>query len=60
MNLRNPLMIGFGVNDRESFQKVVSYAHGAIIGSAFIRLLDKEGARPEVIRRFIHSILGSN
>lgn len=60
MNLRNPLMIGFGVSDRESFQKVVSYAHGAIIGSAFIRLLEKEGARPEVIRRFIHSILGSN
>lgn len=60
MKLRNPLMIGFGVSDRGSFQKIVSYANGAIIGSAFIRLLEKEGARPETIRGFIHSILGRN
>lgn len=58
MNLRNPLMIGFGVSDRKSFQKVVSCAHGAIIGSAFIRLLDKEGASPGAIGGFIGSILG--
>lgn len=56
MDLRNPLMIGFGVSDRESFQKVVSYARGAIIGSAFIRLLDKEGAAPDSIRKFIKTI----
>lgn len=58
MELRNPLMIGFGVSDRESFQKVVSYARGAIIGSAFIRLLEKEGASSEAIHGFVRSVLG--
>ncbi|HYH57376.1 MAG TPA: tryptophan synthase subunit alpha [Anseongella sp.] len=58
MELHNPLLIGFGVSDRESFQKVVTYANGAIIGSAFIRLLGREGARPEAIKTFIHSIIG--
>lgn len=58
MELRNPLMIGFGVSNHESFQKVVSCARGAIIGSAFIRLLDKEGANPVAIRGFIGSVLG--
>lgn len=59
MQLKNPLMIGFGVSDRDSFRKVVSYANGAIIGSAFIRLLDREGADPDAIRYFIRSILGN-
>ncbi|QEC53213.1 tryptophan synthase alpha chain [Anseongella ginsenosidimutans] len=58
LELRNPLMIGFGVSDRESFQKVVSYARGAIIGSAFIRLLEKEGAGAEAIHGFVRSVLG--
>lgn len=39
LNLKNPRLIGFGISDRESFQKVSNYAHGAIIGSAFIKVL---------------------
>lgn len=39
MNLRNPLMIGFGISNRESFQTACQYAQGAIIGSAFIKAL---------------------
>src|SRR3546814_6683578 len=56
MKLNNPLMIGFGVSDRKSFQKVVSYSRGAIIGSDLIRMLNKEGANPKNIRNFIDSI----
>jgi tryptophan synthase alpha chain len=39
MKLKNPVMIGFGVSDKESFDKACEYANGAIIGSAFIKAL---------------------
>jgi tryptophan synthase alpha chain len=49
MKLANPFLIGFSIRDRESFSKACSYAHGAIIGTAFIKAL--EGARPGEIRQ---------
>ncbi|KAA8484427.1 tryptophan synthase alpha chain [Arcticibacter tournemirensis] len=42
MKLRNPTMIGFGISDNKSFSKASEYANGAIVGSAFVRLLDSE------------------
>lgn len=39
MNLKNPLMIGFGIQDKKNFAKACEYANGAIIGSAFIKQL---------------------
>ena len=39
MGLRNPTMIGFGISSRESFQKAAQYTRGAIVGSAFVKLL---------------------
>lgn len=39
MNLKNPRLIGFGISDNETFKKASSHAAGAIIGSAFIKLL---------------------
>ncbi|MDP4129866.1 MAG: tryptophan synthase subunit alpha [Bacteroidota bacterium] len=47
MKLSNPVLIGFGIKDRESFHKACSYAKGAIIGTAYIKALD--GAAPEEI-----------
>jgi len=40
MNLKNPLMIGFGISDNKSFECVCKYASGAIVGSAFIKAQD--------------------
>jgi tryptophan synthase alpha chain len=54
MKLHNPLMIGFGISDKESFDIACREASGAIIGSAFIKMLHEKGADPEVIRRFIN------
>ncbi|RZK39551.1 MAG: tryptophan synthase subunit alpha [Pedobacter sp.] len=42
MNLKNPIMIGFGISDRETFDAATSYADGAIIGSAFVKNLDRD------------------
>lgn len=39
LNLKNPRLIGFGISDRESFLKASQHASGAIIGSAFVKLL---------------------
>ena len=44
MNLKNPQIVGFGISDKESFEEATKYSKGAIIGSAFIKYLSKEGA----------------
>ena len=44
MNLKNPLIIGFGISDKESFDKACEYANGAIIGSAFIKSLEAQNS----------------
>lgn len=39
MKLNNPFVIGFGIQDKESFEFATKYANGAIIGSAFVKNL---------------------
>ncbi|MFD0941689.1 tryptophan synthase subunit alpha [Pedobacter boryungensis] len=39
MDLKNPLMIGFGISDKQTFDAANEYASGAIIGSAFVKCL---------------------
>ncbi len=56
MNLKNPTLIGFGIHDRESFETACRYASGAIIGSAFIRALEKTNDLKQNIHHFIKSI----
>lgn len=43
MKLKNPLVIGFGISNRESFEMATDYADGAIIGSAFVSKLEEKG-----------------
>ncbi len=58
MKLHNPLMIGFGISDKESFEIACREADGAIMGSAFIKMLHEKGANYEDIRKFINEIKG--
>ena len=52
-----PIMIGFGIDNSEKFQKVCSYANGGIIGSAFIKALGIKHVQTEdQISSFIKSI----
>lgn len=55
MNLKNPQVIGFGISDHETYTQAIKYAKGAIIGSAFIKNLSKNGV--DNTEHFIHSIL---
>jgi tryptophan synthase alpha chain len=54
MKLSNPLIVGFGISDRESFIKATENTRGAIIGSAFIKMLANSGING--IRGFISSV----
>ena len=56
MNLQSKLIIGFGISDNKTFTAACEYANGAIIGSAFIKNLDKTGI--EGIGGFAKMVLG--
>lgn len=55
MKLKNPLIIGFGISNKETFDEACKYASGAIIGSAFVKAISEE-ANEVVINDFIKSI----
>tara|TARA_Y100000815_G_C13304023_1_gene485738 strand:- start:851 stop:1612 length:762 start_codon:yes stop_codon:yes gene_type:complete len=43
LELKNPQIVGFGINNAETFTSATAKAKGAIIGSAFIKHLTEEG-----------------
>jgi len=42
MELKSPAIIGFGISNSDNFNKACEYANGAIVGSAFVKLLAEE------------------
>ncbi len=54
MNLRNPLIVGFGISDAETFREATTFSNGAIIGSGFIKQLSAGGIGG--IREYVKSI----
>ncbi len=56
MELRSPVLLGFGIHDARSFKDANSYFNGAIIGSAFIRHLDEEG----IVATFLEEVMGKS
>ncbi|HLX93286.1 MAG TPA: tryptophan synthase subunit alpha [Puia sp.] len=56
LKLRNPIMVGFGVKDRETFSSAAKYANGAIVGTAFVNQLGKSDNVEEATRVFMQNI----
>jgi len=56
LKLKTPTVIGFGISNQETYKIACDQSRGAIIGSAFIQFLKKEGE--EKIGSFIKSIRG--
>jgi len=52
MELENPMLIGFGVHNKDTFDAACSYASGAIVGSAFIRALEEGTPIPQFVNQF--------
>ena len=54
MNLNNPSLVGFGISNRETYEKVIKKSKGAIIGSAFINFIEQNSLEDigEFIKKF--------
>ena len=57
MNLRNPLLVGFGVSNRETFQAACAHASGAIVGSRFVTLLNEHAGDADAAIRALRTAL---
>lgn len=56
MQLSNPTLVGFGISSKESYQTACRYSNGAIIGTAFIKAIEKNGKLDEKVKGFIRSL----
>ncbi|MGI4750826.1 MAG: tryptophan synthase subunit alpha [Janthinobacterium lividum] len=56
LQLKNPTVIGFGISGYAAFSKACAYANGAIVGSAFVKMLASEKDYLQTIPDFIHQI----
>ena len=54
INLKSKLLVGFGISNRETYDAAVAHSQGAIIGSAFIKHLEKKGSNS--VKKFIEHI----
>jgi tryptophan synthase alpha chain len=59
MNLKNPILVGFGIKDKQSFDAVNEFTQGAIIGSAYINALSKGEDVGETTKQFLNGVLGN-
>lgn len=57
MKLKNPILVGFGIKDKSTFQTACKYSNGAIIGSAYIKALEKTMNIEQSTKEFLKSIL---
>lgn len=57
MKLRNPVLVGFGIGNKQSFDAVCQLADGAIIGSAYIKALENSEDVNAATKYFLSSVL---
>lgn len=55
--LKNSILVGFGIKDKSSFDAACKYSNGAIIGSAYIKALDETTNVEETTKQFLSSVL---
>ena len=56
LGLKNPVLIGFGISDHRTFSKACDYAAGAIVGSAFINMLNQSKNIDADIALFVRTL----
>ena len=57
LKLENPVLVGFGIKDKQTFEAACENANGAIIGTAFIKALDGVKEIEAATKKFINSVL---
>lgn len=56
INLKNPVMIGFGIKNKNDFEQVTEKSQGGIIGTAFVKILLENKDWKEKAEEFIKAI----
>ena len=57
--LKNPILAGFGVKDKSTFNAVCRYANGGIIGSAYIKALESATDIEAATVKFLQPIIST-
>lgn len=57
MKLRNPVLVGFGIKDKLTFNAACKFANGAIIGSAYIKALENAEDINETTKKFLGEVI---
>jgi len=57
MNLKNPVLVGFGVKDKQSFESACKHTSGAIIGTAFIKAIESADDITQSTKEFLQDVL---
>lgn len=57
LNLKNPVLVGFGIKDKASFTAACKHTNGAIIGTAYIKALENSANVNAATKFFLSSIL---
>ncbi|MRG46081.1 tryptophan synthase subunit alpha [Chitinophaga sp. SYP-B3965] len=58
MKLKNPVLIGFGIKDKQTFAAACANSNGAIIGSAFVKAIENSTNLQSSIQSFVQGIKG--
>ena len=56
LKLKNPIVVGFGIKDKQTFEAACANANGAIIGTAFIKALENDDNIEVATRKFLSAI----
>jgi tryptophan synthase alpha chain len=56
-NLKNPVLVGFGIKDKQSFDMACKHANGAIIGTAYINALGNSTDINQATKQFLQPII---
>lgn len=55
--LKNPILVGFGIKDKQSFDNACAHANGAIIGTAYIKALENTDNIERSTKTFLNKVL---
>jgi len=57
LKLNNPVLVGFGIKDKQTFEAACENANGAVIGTAFIKALENATDIKLATKEFVDSVI---
>ena len=57
LQLKNPVLVGFGIKDKQTFDAACQFTNGAIIGTAYIRAIENAADIDASTQQFLQSVL---